>query len=84
MVFYHKKLSAWPNSIDPEVIRPCDTAGVGIKAIQAAIRKTHPAIAHHFNSPERIGFKLLNIESNIVIRVLTEMAKKGTRGTAVP
>ena len=48
-----------------------------IKAIQAAIRKKHPLIAHHFNSPERIGFKLLNIESNIVTRVLLELTRKG-------
>ena len=48
-----------------------------IKAIQAAIRKAHPSIAHHFNSKERIGFKLLNIESNIVTRVLLMLAKKG-------
>ena len=33
--------------------------------------------AHHFHNKERIGFKLLNIESNIVIRVLVELAKMG-------
>lgn len=57
--------------------RPCNAPGVGIKTIQAAILKTHPDIAHHFHSPERIGFKLLNIESTIVTRVLLELAKKG-------
>jgi hypothetical protein len=68
-------LTAWPHDLSPELVEPCKAAGVGIKAIQAAIRKTHPALAHHFNSEERIGFKLLNIESNIVIRVLLELAR---------
>lgn len=82
MVFSPKKLSAWPNNLDPAVVTPCATAGVGVKAIQAAIHKTHSLIAHHFHSPERIGFKLLNIESNIVTRVLVELAKQGI--TALP
>jgi hypothetical protein len=72
--------SAWPNQIDPKVIEVCEATGVGIEAIQAAIRKTHPAIAHHFFSAERIGFKLLNIESNIMIRVLIELGTKGIVG----
>ena len=77
MVFHPKPLTAWPRGLSPEVIEPCNAAGVGIKAVQAAIRKAHPAIAHHFHSSERIGFKLLNIESNIVIRGLIELARKG-------
>jgi hypothetical protein len=82
MIFRGKKkpLSAWPNGIDPQVIESCKVAGVGIKAIQAAIRKAHPAIAHHFFSAERIGFKLLNIESNIMVRVLMELGAKGIVG----
>lgn len=81
-VFSPKKLSAWPDNLDPAVIEPCKAAGVGVKAVQAAIHKAHPAIANHFHSPERIGFRLLNIESNIVVHVPVELAKQGI--TALP
>jgi hypothetical protein len=80
MIFRGKKnrpMSAWPSEIDATVIEPCEAAGVGIKAIQAAIRKRHQPIAQYFDSAERIGFKLLNIESNIMIQVLTELGAKG-------
>jgi hypothetical protein len=75
-VFSPKKLSAWPDNLDPAVIEPCKAAGVGVKAVQAAIHKAHPAIANHFHGPERIGFRLLNIDSNIVVHVPVELAKQ--------